>query len=160
MCDKSLYDSFLINLDKKISKYNDLHKDFICCRKGCSHCCEKGDYPISEVEDLSYDLKKRYFLKSKDTSHPLVRVNKTTREKVHFERLNFMDPVYPSTTAKHIIFCRNVLIYFDKKTQEEVIRKLTDHLVPGGYLFLGHSETIFGMNLPLKTVGSTTFQKI
>lgn len=117
-------------------------------------------YPISEVDDLSYDLKKRYFLKSKDTSNPLVRVNKTTREKVHFERLNFMDPVYPSTTAKHIIFCRNVLIYFDKKTQEEVIRKLTDHLVPGGYLFLGHSETIFGMNLPLKTVGSNTFQKI
>lgn len=117
-------------------------------------------YPIDSVKDLAYDIKKGYFLKSKDPAKGIVRVNKETREKVHFDRLNFMDDSYPIRSPKNIIFCRNVLIYFDKPTQEAVIRKLTDHLIPGGYLFLGHSETIFGMNLPLETVSQTTFKKI
>lgn len=117
-------------------------------------------YPMDEVENLSYDLKKRYFLRSKDKTNPLARVNKFTREKVIFERLNFMDDFYPIKTPKNIIFCRNALIYFDKQTQESVIRKLIEHLIPGGYLFLGHSETIFGMDLPLKTVGPTIFKKV
>ena len=116
-------------------------------------------YTFSSITDLPYDIKKRYFLKGNDNSN-LVRVNKQTREKVRFDRLNFMDSSYPVASPKNIIFCRNVLIYFDKPTQEKVIRKLLDHLVPGGYLFLGHSETIFGMNLPLQTVGPTTFKKI
>jgi chemotaxis protein methyltransferase CheR len=59
----------------------------------------------------------------------------------------------------HIIFCRNVLIYFDQPTQEKVIRRLLDCLVPGGHLFLGHSETIAGMDLPVQTVAGTVFQK-
>ena len=117
-------------------------------------------YPMESVEQLSYDCKKQYFLKSKDPQANLVRVNKATREKVKFERLNFMSDRYPVSSPKNIIFCRNVLIYFDKKMQEEVIRKLTDHLIPGGYLFLGHSETIFGMDLPLQTVAPTVFKKI
>lgn len=117
-------------------------------------------YPMEEVEGLPFDLKKRYFLRSKDQTTPLVRLKKSTREKVVFQRLNFMDESYPIATKKNIIFCRNALIYFDKPTQESVIRKLVRHLVPGGYLFLGHSETIFGMDLPLKTVGPTIFKKV
>ena len=117
-------------------------------------------YPMESVADLSMDLKKKYFLKSKDKENPLVRVKPALREKVSFQRLNFMDASYPVQSEKHIIFCRNVLIYFDKPTQEAVIRKLVSHLVTGGYLFLGHSETIFGMDLPLKTVGPTSFKKI
>lgn len=117
-------------------------------------------YPMNEIENLSYDIKKRYFLKSKNQENPTVRVKPETRQKVNFARLNFMDSSYPKTTQKNVIFCRNVLIYFDKKTQESVVRKLLEHLAPGGYLFLGHSETIFGMDLPLKTVGPTIFKKI
>ncbi|WP_303920115.1 protein-glutamate O-methyltransferase CheR [Treponema berlinense] len=117
-------------------------------------------YPMSEVESLSLELKKRYFLKSKDTVNPSVRLKPEIRQKVSFDRLNFMAPSYPRTTEKNVIFCRNVLIYFDKPTQESVVRKLLEHLMPGGYLFLGHSETIFGMDLPLKTVGPTIFKKI
>ncbi len=117
-------------------------------------------YPMEEIENLSFDLKKRYFLRSKDQSNPLVRLKKSIREKLVFQRLNFMDEDYPVATMKNIIFCRNALIYFDKPTQESVIRKLIKHLVPGGYLFLGHSETIFGMDLPLKTVGPTIFKKV
>ncbi|WP_191013316.1 CheR family methyltransferase [Treponema zioleckii] len=117
-------------------------------------------YPMESVENISYDLKKRYFLRSKNKENPLVRLNPYTRGKVKFDRLNFMDDDYSISTSKNIIFCRNCLIYFDKPTQESVIRKLIKHLVPGGYLFLGHSETIFGMDLPLKTVGPTIFKKI
>ena len=117
-------------------------------------------YPMSEVESLSLELKKRCFLKSKDTVNPSVRLKPEIRQKVSFDRLNFMAPSYPRTTEKNVIFCRNVLIYFDKPTQESVVRKLLEHLMPGGYLFLGHSETIFGMDLPLKTVGPTIFKKI
>ncbi len=117
-------------------------------------------YPMSEVENLSFDLKKRYFLKSKNTKNPAVRIKPELRQKLIFERLNFMDLSYPKTTMKDVIFCRNVLIYFDKETQESVVKKLLEHLSPGGYLFLGHSETIFGMDLPLKTMGPTIFKKI
>lgn len=116
-------------------------------------------YSMEDIGDLSYDLKKRYFLRSKNAAEQKVRVKPELRGKVKFERLNFMDNSYPIDSKKHIIFCRNALIYFDKPTQESVIRKLVDWLVPGGYLFLGHSETIFGMDLPLVTVGPTIFQK-
>jgi chemotaxis protein methyltransferase CheR len=57
-----------------------------------------------------------------------------------------------------LIFCRNVLIYFDKQNQESVIRKLCRHLKPGGLLFLGHSESIVGMKLPLKQLRPTVYQ--
>jgi len=117
-------------------------------------------YPIESVSELPYELKKRYFLKSRNPDNQAVRLKPEIRQKVSFKRLNFMDASYPVSGEKQIIFCRNVLIYFEKQTQEDVIRKLIKHLAPGGYLFLGHSETIFGMELPLKTVGSTTFQKI
>lgn len=117
-------------------------------------------YEMDDIEDLSLDLKKKYFLKSKKIEDNKVRVKPELRNKVKFERLNFMDNSYPIQTKKHIIFCRNALIYFDKPTQESVIRKLTEHLLPNGYLFLGHSETIFGMDLPLETVGPTIFRKI
>ena len=89
----------------------------------------------------------------------LAKVKPAIRNKVTFERLNFMDSFYRVKNKKDIIFCRNVLIYFDKPTQLAVIKKLVDCLKPGGFLFLGHSETIFGSNLPLKTVSTTVFQK-
>lgn len=120
---------------------------------------ENAVYTMDDIESLSFDLKKKYFLKATKQDDIRVRVKPEVRKKVHFDRLNFMDSSYPIKTKKHIIFCRNALIYFDKETQEAVIRKLIEHLVPNGYLFLGHSETIFGMNLPLKTVGPTIFKK-
>ena len=71
-----------------------------------------------------------------------------------------MDDDFGFRDTMQVIFCRNVLIYFDKPTQEKVIKKFMNYLEPGGFLFLGHSETIFGMDLPLKTVAPTVFQRI
>ena len=117
-------------------------------------------YAMSSVDKLSYDMKKKYFLRSCNREKSLVRVKEEIRERVSFQRLNFMDSNYSQCGMKNIIFCRNVLIYFDKPTQEAVVTKLVNQLSPGGYLFLGHSETIFGMNLPLKNMAPTVFRKI
>ncbi|MCQ2610767.1 MAG: protein-glutamate O-methyltransferase CheR [Treponema sp.] len=120
----------------------------------------KAVYPMDTVEKLPLSIKKKYFLKGKDSLAGQVRVKSDVRSHIHFDRLNFMNPSFSVGSKKNIIFCRNVLIYFDKPTQAAVIRKLVDCLLPDGYLFLGHSETIFGMDLPLKTVSSTVFRKI
>jgi chemotaxis protein methyltransferase CheR len=117
-------------------------------------------YPMDSIAALSFDLKHRYFLRSRSEKNQRARVNAATRQTVSFARLNFMDDDYNLPALQNIIFCRNVLIYFDKQTQESVVRKITKNLAPGGFLFLGHSETIFGMNLPLKNAAPTIFRKI
>ncbi len=120
----------------------------------------KGVYPLNRVESIPLPLREKYLLRSKDQTNPLVRVGSTLRNKVQFRQLNFMDSHYDVPADFHLIFCRNVLIYFDKPTQESVIGKLCKHLGPGGYLFLGHSESITGMSLPLRQIRPTVFQKI
>jgi chemotaxis protein methyltransferase CheR len=81
------------------------------------------------------------------------------RSRVGFSRMNLMDAKYPVGSPMHIIFCRNVLIYFDKPTQSDVLTRLCDCLLPGGYMFIGHSESITGIDLPLKQVSNTVFQR-
>lgn len=120
----------------------------------------EGLYPLESVDKLPYDIKHKYFLKSKNPDKPYAKVKNEVRQKIQFDRLNLMDSSFNIRPKKNIIFCRNVLIYFDKPTQLDVIRKLVDCLEVGGFLFLGHSETIFGSDLPLKTVSTTVFQKI
>jgi len=71
-----------------------------------------------------------------------------------------MDNIYNFNRKFDIIFCRNVIIYFTRETQEKLLKKLHKYLIPGGYLFLGHSETLCGMNIPLKTVSPTIYKKI
>ena len=79
---------------------------------------------------------------------------------VGFARLNLMDNAYKVGDPMHLIFCRNVLIYFDKPTQAKVLSRLCDCLLPGGYLFVGHSETVTGISLPVRQVANTVFKKI
>ncbi len=117
-------------------------------------------YSIETIEKLSYDLKKKYFLKGKGDKADCVRVKADLRSYVNFGRLNFMNPKYEMPAKYFVVFCRNVLIYFSRETQEEVIRKITENMETGGYLFLGHSETIFSMDLPLKGVAPTVYRKI
>jgi chemotaxis protein methyltransferase CheR len=118
----------------------------------------QGIYEIEKIEPVPLELKRSYFLRSK--SNPkLVRVKPQFRKKIQFKRINFMDHSYGMTKGEFdIIFCRNVLIYFDKATQERVINKFCSHLKPGGLLFLGHSESIIGMDLPLKQIRPTVYR--
>tara|TARA_B100001245_G_C22810975_1_gene390533 strand:- start:262 stop:1020 length:759 start_codon:yes stop_codon:yes gene_type:complete len=118
-------------------------------------------YTEERVSGIPLELKKQYFLRSKDSDKQLVRIVPKVRSKVKFQRLNFMDPDYPSVPMDFdIVFCRNVLIYFDKPTQERVINRLCAHLKPGGYFFLGHSESIMDMKVPLKQIKPTIYQKV
>lgn len=116
-------------------------------------------YTETDVAGIPLEMKRRYFLRSVDKEKQLVRIKPELRNKCSFQRLNLMDESWDIPSRFEVIFCRNVLIYFDKQTQEKIIKHLLYHLIPGGYLFLGHSETVFSMNLPLKTVGPTAYKK-
>lgn len=117
-------------------------------------------YKEARVDMLPLNLKKRYLLKSKDRTAPTVRIVPELRNKVSFQRLNFMDSHYNTAENFDIVFCRNVLIYFDRETQEKVINRLCTKLKPGGIFFLGHSESITNFNVPLKQIKPTIFRKI
>jgi chemotaxis protein methyltransferase CheR len=117
-------------------------------------------YKEARVDLLPLTLKKRYLLKSKDHTNPTVRIIPELRNKVSFQRLNFMDSNYNVSDNFDIIFCRNVLIYFDRETQEKVINRLCAKLKPNGYFFLGHSESITNFNVPLKQIKPTIFRRI
>ena len=117
-------------------------------------------YPEERINDLPLSLKRKYFLRSKEAVSRTVRVIPEIRKKVNFDRLNFMDTTYSVNQVFDVILCRNVLIYFDKPTQERVIKRLCEKLYKGAWLFLGHSESISDMNLPLEQIKPTVFRKI
>ncbi len=119
-----------------------------------------GVYAENRIDVIPLALKRKYFLKSKERIDPKVKVIKQLREKISFQRLNFMDNQYAMNEVFDIVFCRNVLIYFDKKTQEAVIRKQCSKLRPGGFYFLGHSESTAGLDVPLRQIKPTIFERI
>lgn len=108
-----------------------------------------GIYTEERVAPIPPTLRTRYLLRSKDPGRAQVRVVLDLRQRVSFRRLNFMDATYAVPERFEVIFFRNVLIYFDKPRQQDVVRKLCRHLIPGGYLFVGHSESLAGLDLPL-----------
>lgn len=117
-------------------------------------------YDEEKVSGLPFELKKKYFLRSKDPSARKVRLKPFIRNSVSFSRINLMDEMYSQPADFDVIFCRNVIIYFDKPTQEKILRHLTTHLKRGGFLFLGHSETIHGMNIDVETTAPTIYRKL
>lgn len=119
----------------------------------------KAVYPEERIHDIEMNLKKKYFLRSKDRNQRLVRICPHLRLQISFRRINFMDEDFGINEKMDVIFCRNVIIYFDKMTQENLMNKFYRQLRPGGFLFLGHSETLNGMKVDFATVGSTVYQK-
>jgi chemotaxis protein methyltransferase CheR len=122
--------------------------------------CLDATYHIDKIQPIPLEFKRKYLLKHKDPTVKTVRIIPELRNKCSFSRLNLMDPYYNIDKMFDIVFCRNVLIYFDKDTQEKVINKLCMKLRPGGYFFLGHSESIMNINVPLRQIKPTIFVKI
>ena len=128
----------------------------------CTEVLEKalaGIYPAEQLTAVPAELRRRYVLRGKDPSRRLARISPELRGKMRFGRLNLMDSTYSAPPGLDVIFCRNVLIYFERKTQEQVVAKLCRHLRPGGYLFLGHAETVDCAELPLTPAGPSMFRR-
>lgn len=117
-------------------------------------------YDEDRTCQIPAEFRRHYLMRSKDKSRGLVRIVPELRTHVKFRRLNFMAEDFGMREKMDVIFCRNVLIYFDRTTQEKVINRLCSHLHSGGYLFTGHSETINGMNVPLSPVANTVSRRI
>jgi chemotaxis protein methyltransferase CheR len=118
-----------------------------------------GIYPEERADPIPLNLKKKYLLRSREKSKSLVRISPKVRSLVSFRRINFMDDDFGISEKMDIIFCRNVVIYFDKPTQQTLMQKFHRQLKPGGYLFIGHSETLSGLDVDFKAVASTVYRK-
>jgi chemotaxis protein methyltransferase CheR len=108
---------------------------------------------------VGHELRSRYVMRAKDKKSDRVRIVPELRALVRFARLNLMDESYPLERDMDLVFCRNILIYFDKPTQLKVVSRLCDHIRPGGHLILGHSETLTGFELPVRPIGTNVFRR-
>lgn len=119
-----------------------------------------GIYPFHESGQIPMPYLKEYLLKSKDKHQPKIKIVNTLRSKVHFRYGNLMDNDYRINEQFQIIFLRNTLIYFGSDDQTAILNKVLKYLVPGGYLFIGHSESLVNRGLPLNTIAPSVYQKI
>jgi len=120
---------------------------------------QRAVYKSDVVKPIAAELRRKYLLRSRDHALPQFRVAPEIRELVEFRRLNLMDQDLGIVEKQDAIFCRNVIIYFDRQTREAVLARLARQLRPGGYLFLGHSETLNGLDIPFTVVGPTVYRK-
>ncbi len=111
------------------------------------------------VERLPPDVIKAYFQRGFGPQEGNYRVKSGLRERVTFRQLNLLEGEAPFREPFHVIFCRNVMIYFDRPTQEELVARLTRRLVPGGYLFVGHAESLTNIKHSLKPVQPAVYQR-
>ena len=151
-------------LDEFRQKKSDLDFDYFILGTDIStdvlEEARKAIYDHEDIEPVPIDLRKKYFLRSKDPGKNLVRVAPGVRNKVKFRQLNLMADDYQLREPMDIIFCRNVIIYFDKKTQDDLILRLCKHLKPGGYLFMGHSEVLHCIDMPLVSTAPAVYRKL
>ena len=119
---------------------------------------EKGIYPAERLEGLSAVQLRRYWLRGEGDWAGCCRAKKEVRALVEFRRLNLLEP---ATQIGHfpLIFCRNVMIYFDKPTQRRVVERLSACLEPGGYLLTGHAESLNGIEHGLRYVQPAVYRK-
>jgi chemotaxis protein methyltransferase CheR len=146
-----------------LSEYERTHPGFsfaITASDISSHVLQRAvaaTYAESLGEPIPPDLRSRYLLRDKQRG--LIRIDPALRARVSFVRLNFMQSRYRLQGPFDVIFFRNVMIYFDKATQEAVVQRQCRLLRPMGYLFIGHSESLAGLDVPLHTVSTSVFRK-
>ncbi len=118
----------------------------------------KGIYDIKRVEIIPLHLKKKYFLRSKNSEKKTVKVTPILQKNLRYRTTNLTAQLVGIPNDFDLVFCRNVLIYFNRQMQEKVINSICTKLKPGGYLFLGHSESTTGINAPLTQVAPTIYR--
>jgi chemotaxis protein methyltransferase CheR len=121
----------------------------------------RGAFSMTELENMPEGIQEKYFTTQLHNGEPLLHfTNNEVKSKINLGVLNLNNKHYNISTTFDFIFCRNVTIYFNAKTRQEVLHRILQKLKPGGYLFLGHSETALGTDLPLKSIQPTIYQKI
>lgn len=118
-------------------------------------------YSESEFKEIPDQFRQKYIqMGQTPKGKPVGRIDEKLRKRTRFARLNLIDPPYPVDRDIDVVFLRNVLIYFDDETQCQVISSTTDHLKPGGYLFVGHSESMTVKDPRLAQRSSAVYQKV
>ncbi|MGJ8668577.1 MAG: CheR family methyltransferase [Oceanococcus sp.] len=120
----------------------------------------EGVYQLDRIEGLSNSRKKAFFQRGIGPRDGYCRIRPQLRKKLSFEQINLLHTAWPIETGLDVIFCRNVLIYFDKPTQSELVRRFAAYLKPGGILYVGHSESQFACEDQLRIIDRTTYQKV
>jgi len=120
---------------------------------------QQGIYDIKQLEKVSLERRRRWFRLGTGKNDNQVSVVPELRDRIRFRQLNLKD-TWPMRGPFDVIFCRNVVIYFDKEMQKKLFHRFADMLAPDGYLFIGHSESLFGICDRFKVAGRTIYQKI
>ena len=119
---------------------------------------KKGVYATDRITGIPRPYLTHYFQKGTKKWEGHVRVRKELRDMIHFKRINLMDQ-FEFRRQFYVIFCRNTMIYFDRETRERLTNKFYNCIAPGGYLFVGHSESLTGVNHPFKFVRPAVYRK-
>ncbi|OGP50562.1 MAG: hypothetical protein A2Y79_06620 [Deltaproteobacteria bacterium RBG_13_43_22] len=119
---------------------------------------QSGIYLKEKIQTLPPGLMKKYFLRGENQWRNYVKVKPPVKSIVTFQRLNLMEP-FSFSEPFDCIFCRNVMIYFDKKTREALVNRFYDNLEKEGFLFIGHSESLTGIDNPFQYVKPATYKK-
>ena len=119
-----------------------------------------GIYKEESVEPIQPNILRKYFLKGTGDKEGLYKVKDILQKNLFFRQLNFKDEDFDIHTQFDLIFCRNVIIYFDKEFQKELFNKFHRYLKEDGLVFIGHSETLFGVSDKFKYVSSNIYKKI
>lgn len=118
----------------------------------------RGTYIEEKVKSVPASIKGKYFDRVKGEESTLYHVKKNLVDRILFRRINLMEP-FPLKNPVDFIFCRNVMIYFDRATQQDLVNKYHQAMKGGGYLFIGHSESLNGVNHPFKYVAPSIYQR-
>ena len=118
----------------------------------------QGAYPAERFQGIPASRLRQYLLRGEGRFQNWYRVKPEVRAAVEFQRLNLMDR-FSHLGPFPVIFCRNVMIYFDRPTQQDLVNRLSDCLEPGGYLLIGHSESLNGIDHPLRYLRPATYRK-
>ncbi len=119
---------------------------------------KRGVYEEERFRDLPEHWRKAYLLRGDGECKGLFKLKPEIVSRISFERLNLIQP-FSHRRLFHVIFCRNVMMYFDKRTQQDIVKRLSACLEPGGYLFVGHSESLTGVEHDLKYVRPATYRR-
>lgn len=116
-------------------------------------------YSAEKLSPMPMELQKKYFQRGVGASDGFFRIKQEVRRRVEFTHINLLQPTYPFETEFDIVFCRNVMIYFDRETQQALVEKISPFVARGGYLMIGHSECLREFETPFRAIEPSIYQK-